>query len=442
MTDAAFLAAFEAGTLPRAEWTHAAHVRLAWLYLGRLPPADALERMRAGIRRYNAAVGTPPDAYHDTVTVAFARLIHAAGPDPAEGFAAFARRNPGLFDRADPVLLRYYSPDRLSSPAARAGFVEPDRRPLPGGTTVDDDLATLIGRELADELGQAFGRVEHCLAQLTDTQAWWRPRADLNSVGNLVLHLAGNVRQWIGSGLGGAPDARDRQAEFDERREAPRAELSAVLRSAVEEARAVLTGQSAAGWSRERPVRGRPATGLGAAVHSVAHFRGHAQEVVHLTRTILGDRYRFAGPPPGARAAAPPRPPLTRADALAFARDWADAWNSRDLDRVLAHYADDFTMSSPFVRTVTGEPSGTLFGKAAVGAYWRAALDRFPELYFEVLDAYAGADSVVVRYRSVAGLTACEVLAFGPDGRVGRAAAHYDGADRAANPDEPPAGPS
>ena len=78
-----------------------------------------------------------------------------------------------------------------------------------------DDTAALMGRELADELGQALGRIEHCLSQLTDAQTWWRPRADLNSVGNLVLHLAGNVRQLIGSELGGAPDARDRQAEFD-----------------------------------------------------------------------------------------------------------------------------------------------------------------------------------------------------------------------------------
>ena len=84
-----------------------------------------------------------------------------------------------------------------------------------------DDPAALVGRELADELGQAMGRIEHCLAQLTDTQAWWRPRADLNSVGNLVLHLTGNVRQLIGSELGGAPDARDRQAEFDARGPVP-----------------------------------------------------------------------------------------------------------------------------------------------------------------------------------------------------------------------------
>ena len=165
-----------------------------------------------------------------------------------------------------------------------------------------DDTAALVGRELADELGQALGRIEHCLEQLTDAQAWWRPRADLNSVGNLVLHLTGNVRQLICSELGGAPDARDRQAEFDARGPVPGADLLAGLRAAVADAVAVLT-RPGVDWSRACSFRGQPATALGLAVRSVAHFRGHAQEIIHLTRTALGDAYHFAGPPPGG----PPR---------------------------------------------------------------------------------------------------------------------------------------
>jgi hypothetical protein len=75
MTDDEFLAAFEARTLPKAQWTHAAHVRMAWLYLTRLHFAAALDRVRDGIRCYNAAVGS--DGYHETITVAFTLLIHA-----------------------------------------------------------------------------------------------------------------------------------------------------------------------------------------------------------------------------------------------------------------------------------------------------------------------------------------------------------------------------
>jgi hypothetical protein len=75
MTDDDFLAAFEARTIPKAEWTHAAHVRMAWLFLKRLPFAAALDRIREGIRRYNAAVGS--DGYHETIMVAFTLLIRA-----------------------------------------------------------------------------------------------------------------------------------------------------------------------------------------------------------------------------------------------------------------------------------------------------------------------------------------------------------------------------
>src|SRR5438132_518519 len=82
-------------------------------------------------------------------------------------------------------------------------------------------------------------RIRHCMGQLTDEQVWWRPAEGMNSVGNLLLHLAGNVRQWIIGGLGSVPDSRDRPAEFAERRHVPKAELWAQLEAAVKEAREV-----------------------------------------------------------------------------------------------------------------------------------------------------------------------------------------------------------
>jgi hypothetical protein len=132
MTDDEFLAAFEGCTLPRADWTHAAHVWMAWLYLTRLPYEIALDHIRNGIRRYNAAVGS--DGYHETLTVAFAIVIHSrldAGR-ANDGFAAFRADNPDLFDRRSGLLERHYDPTRLASAAARQRFVEPDREPLPG----------------------------------------------------------------------------------------------------------------------------------------------------------------------------------------------------------------------------------------------------------------------------------------------------------------------
>lgn len=107
-----------------------------------------------------------------------------------------------------------------------------------------------------------------------------------------------------------------------------------------------------------------------------------------------------------------------------FASDWIAAWNSRDLPRVLAHYADDFEMSSPLIVKLAGEPSGTLKGKQQVGAYWSKALGLLPDLHFDLLEVLLGVDSITLHYQSNRG-RAAEVLHFGPDRLVARAFAHY-----------------
>lgn len=116
---------------------------------------------------------------------------------------------------------------------------------------------------------------------------------------------------------------------------------------------------------------------------------------------------------------------LTRDFAEHFARDWIEAWNSHDLDRILSHYSDDFVMSSPYIAQIANEPSGTLRGKAAVSDYWALALQRMPTLHFEHLQTFTGADSVTIYYRGARGLAA-EVFFFGADGRVVKACAHYE----------------
>lgn len=108
-----------------------------------------------------------------------------------------------------------------------------------------------------------------------------------------------------------------------------------------------------------------------------------------------------------------------------FAQEWVNAWNSRDLDAVLAHYRDDFEMSSPFIVQIAGVASGVLRGKEAVRAYWSAALSRMPELHFDPIATMAGVDSAVIHYRGPGGRLCAEVFAFDADGLVCKAAAHY-----------------
>ncbi|MBI2782496.1 MAG: nuclear transport factor 2 family protein [Gammaproteobacteria bacterium] len=107
-----------------------------------------------------------------------------------------------------------------------------------------------------------------------------------------------------------------------------------------------------------------------------------------------------------------------------FAADWIAAWNAHDLDRILAHYSDDFEMSSPVIVQIAGEPSGRLKGKAAVGAYWAQALALIPELHFELVTTLLGVDSVTLYYKGARGLAA-EVFFFDPERKVARACAHY-----------------
>jgi len=107
-----------------------------------------------------------------------------------------------------------------------------------------------------------------------------------------------------------------------------------------------------------------------------------------------------------------------------FAKEWVDAWNAHDLDRVLSRYEDDFEMSSPIIRNLVGEISGTLKGKPAIRAYWAKALAAQPTLRFELLTVLTGVNSVTVYYKGHRGLAA-EVFQFGTTGKVSKASAHY-----------------
>jgi hypothetical protein len=160
-----------------------------------------------------------------------------------------------------------------------------------------DDVAAAVGAAAAHELTSALSRIKHCLSQLNDDQIWWRSQPALNSVGNLILHLCGNVRQWIVAGLGGTADARDRPAEFAQRGPIPKAELLARLDGVVEEAQRTLSGVNAKRLLEIRRIQGWDVTGATAIFDSVPHFRGHTQEIVHMTRLQLGDRYKFAWTP-------------------------------------------------------------------------------------------------------------------------------------------------
>lgn len=116
---------------------------------------------------------------------------------------------------------------------------------------------------------------------------------------------------------------------------------------------------------------------------------------------------------------------LTHAFAERFARDWIAAWNSYDLDAVLAQYVDDFELATPYLAITRTAPSGRLRGKAAIGAFRAAGPARLPGLHFELLGSFAGIASIALHYRGAQGRPAVEVFEFDAAGKVIRSAAHY-----------------
>jgi ketosteroid isomerase-like protein len=107
-----------------------------------------------------------------------------------------------------------------------------------------------------------------------------------------------------------------------------------------------------------------------------------------------------------------------------FAADWISEWNKGDLSAVLAHYTDDFEMSSPFIQKVFGEPSGILVGKERVGAYWQMMLSKYGTPQMELIAVFVGSGSIAIEYRN-RGRRAVEIFFFEESGLVSMAAAHY-----------------
>lgn len=105
-------------------------------------------------------------------------------------------------------------------------------------------------------------------------------------------------------------------------------------------------------------------------------------------------------------------------DPVPFADEWIQAWNTRDVELVLSHYADDVVFTSPTALRVVPDSGGVVRGKAALRSYWVTALDGHPDLHFELEGVYEGIDTIVIHYRNETGVLISEVLTFGSDGLV------------------------
>lgn len=132
---------------------------------------------------------------------------------------------------------------------------------------------------------ESVPRLKKCLAQLTLNEIWFRPNENSNSIGNLVLHLCGNVRQWILTGLGGYPDIRRRQEEFDEKGPIPTEKLLKDLDNLMLEVEKVLDRLGADDLLQIRQVQGVfEASGISIIMHVVEHFSYHVGQMTYFVK--------------------------------------------------------------------------------------------------------------------------------------------------------------
>jgi len=142
-------------------------------------------------------------------------------------------------------------------------------------------------------LGQYWPRTRSCIESLTDEQIWWRPNAASNSVGNLLLHLNGNVYQWLIASFNRIEDGRNRPAEFDPTEQLPGAQLIGKLDETLQQGSAVLSRLSEADLLTRYEIQGYNVTGLQAVYQVVEHFGLHHGQILYITKMLRDEDLGF-----------------------------------------------------------------------------------------------------------------------------------------------------
>ncbi len=136
-------------------------------------------------------------------------------------------------------------------------------------------------------------KIRLAIEPLSEETVWWRANDASNAIGNLLLHLAGNIRQWIVCGVGGAVDVRQRSEEFSTRDGWTKRRLMEHLQQAVGDADTVLAALRDGDLTRTRQIQGRAVTVLEAVYHVVEHFSTHTGQIILLAKVHAGDNVRF-----------------------------------------------------------------------------------------------------------------------------------------------------
>jgi uncharacterized damage-inducible protein DinB len=150
----------------------------------------------------------------------------------------------------------------------------------------DPVAANFIGFSRHKLLEEYWPRTCKCLDSLAEEQIWWRPHESSNSIGNLLLHLNGNLRQWMVGAVGGVKNERDRDAEFAERQKVPAGVLRARLEETLREIDGIFGRLTPADLLKKHTIQGYNVTGVEAIYHAIEHFGMHHGQILYITKML------------------------------------------------------------------------------------------------------------------------------------------------------------
>jgi Protein of unknown function (DUF1572) len=159
------------------------------------------------------------------------------------------------------------------------------------------EIAVAFLEESKNRAIKARERINHCLQQLDDDDIWWTPGAESNSIGVIIQHLKGNLRQWILSGVGGAPDVRNRPGEFRVEEKTMKTLLQRQLNDILEQVVETFSRVNPAQLLEERRIQGFDESILSAIYQTMTHLDLHAGQISYITKIRKGSTYKESWKP-------------------------------------------------------------------------------------------------------------------------------------------------
>lgn len=155
-----------------------------------------------------------------------------------------------------------------------------------------DPIGELYLAESQKQFVKARDRVNHCLNQLDDEDIWWTPQEPCNSIGIILQHVCGNLRQWVLSGVGGAPDTRNRPEEFEMTERTPKVAVQQTVNEVFDDVLAILKNLAPGRLMEQKHIQGFDASLLGVVYVAVTHLDIHVGQILYITRLKKGDEYQ------------------------------------------------------------------------------------------------------------------------------------------------------